>query len=143
MAQSMTDQRAMRAGPAENGLQELQFPAAPGLGRGELGGTIKIILLVQPRAFPRRKPGFRGVGVPRASGVDESRIPGAISERGVAGSAKCKRGRSVPRIRVEGRYSNTENLGAGSRGVGPAHRSSHDSQLAVRSAAPASRLRAA
>lgn len=74
MAQSMTDQRALRAGPAENGLQELQFPAAPGLGRGELGGTIKIIL-VQPRAFPRRKPGFRGVGVSRASGVDESGSP--------------------------------------------------------------------
>lgn len=74
MAQSMTDQRAMRAGPGENGLQELQFPAAPGLGRGELGGTIKIIL-AQPLAFPTRKPAFRGVGVPRGCGVNGSGSP--------------------------------------------------------------------
>lgn len=80
MAQSMTDQRAMRAGPGRNGLQELQFPAVPALGRGELGGTMKIIL-VQPLAFRRRKPGFRGVGVPlglrrRRVGESQARFPG-------------------------------------------------------------------
>ena len=64
---------------------------------------------------------------------------------GVARSARCKRERFVPRIRGEGRYSNTEKPGvAGTqRSLSPAHSSDNNSQLAMRRVGPVLRLRAA